>query len=122
MTPSPAAERSSPPPLAQARWTEPGEWQAFQIERATGVARVASATPVAAGQPPPLPPPPAGTRPKPSAKLLQHGDLVCLRAHTGRLLRCPRRASAGHMGAGVTPLEASACCLAEAQLFEIVVA
>jgi hypothetical protein len=106
----------------QARWTEAAEWQAFRIEL------VAAQLPYkksASSDPPPTTAPfhkPPTTAPfhKP-AHLLRHGDIVSFRAHTGRLLRCPRRDGAAEKGAGLTELVASAWSIQDAQLFEIVI-
>ena len=96
----------------QARWTEVAEWQAFRIELV--------AAPPSTGSWPGAPPPTTAPRHKPP-HLLRHGDIVSFRAHTGRLLRCPRRDGAAEKGAGLTDLDASAWSIQDAQLFEIVI-
>ena len=50
-----------------ARWTIAGEWQSFTIEACE----------------------------EGPERLLRHGDVICLRAHTGKLVRCPNRAAGG---------------------------
>ena len=139
---------------AAVRWSEPGEWQHFQMELVP-----TNAPPVASANPHPIrlntstgdlqPPPPAEQRrARPTGgvgdrvtggvgaqararavataantprRLLQHGDIVCLRAHTGCLLR----RSEGTMAIGASQMvaiEASAASYAEAQRFEIIAA
>lgn len=80
---------------AAARWTIPGEWQSFQIERyahappmdQTADARADDADP----------------------RMLHHGDVVCLRAHTGNLLRSQtRRSDSGGTNEHAMPLQATA--------------
>jgi hypothetical protein len=97
----------------QARWTEVAEWQAFRIE-------LVPTTAPSTGSWPGAPPPTTAPRHKPP-HLLRHGDIVSFRAHTGRLLRCPRRDGAAEKGAGLTELDASAWSIQDAQLFEIVI-
>ena len=96
----------------QARWTEVAEWQAFRIELV--------AAPLSTGSWLGAPPPTTAPRHKPP-HLLRHGDIVSFRAHTRRLLRCPRRDGAAEKGAGLTELDANAWSIQDAQLFEIVI-
>jgi hypothetical protein len=119
---------------AAARWSEPGEWQSFQMELA------------ASGTDPGM----AHNTPK----LLQHGDRarraglnpfrgtssllhlcpsvlishaafcavgIHLRAHTGKLISRPSQISEDMSGSVVTPIEASTLSGSEAQVFEIVI-
>ena len=75
-----------------ARWTIAGEWQSFTIEACE----------------------------EGPERLLRHGDVICLRAHTGKLVRCPNRAAVGREnGASHAPLEATAWSHEEAQRFEV---
>ena len=115
----------------QARWTEVAEWQAFRIELVAHDGAAPPSTGSWLGAPPPTtapstgswlgaPPPTTAPRHKPP-HLLRHGDIVSFRAHTGRLLRCPRRDGAAEKGAGLTELDASAWSIQDAQLFEIVI-
>ena len=76
-------------------------WQAFQIQLAAEAA--------AAEQ---------GDQNR--GRLLMHGDVVCLRAHTGKLLSSPVAAAAG-MDQAVLPISASTSSPVEAQLFEITI-
>ena len=57
-----------------------------------------------------------------SERVLRHGDAICLRAHTGKLLRCPMRAALARGDASLShaPMEATAWSHDEAQRFEIV--
>jgi hypothetical protein len=80
-----------------ARWTVPGEWQQLQIELCEEEH----------GR---------------GERLLRHGDVVCLRAHTGWLLRCPHRdelAQSGNSLGRIAALEASAPTHADAQHWEL---
>lgn len=80
---------------AAARWTVPGEWQSFQMELA------------ADGQ---------GSSP---GRLLQHGDVICLRAHTGRYLRCPTLQRTSGEQRQLLAIEASAWTHFDAQQWEL---
>ena len=53
---------------------------------------------------------------------MMHGDIVCLRAHTGKLLRCPLRGMVGRSEEGMMPLahvDATAHGHGDAQRWEI---
>ena len=107
-----------------ARWTIPGEWQSFVLEpvepNLTAAGR--KQPPLIAGRVQSL----GGTPVNPSPggvgreRLLRHGDVVCLRAHTGKLLRCPKRSAVGRdESVTYAPLEATAWSHEEAARFEI---
>ena len=97
---------------AQARWSIAADWQGFGIElvggngagEGGGEGGGAGGTAGAAG------------------RVLMHGDVVCLRAHTGGLLRCPMRESVGtgeQGGVMMAPLDASASSYEQAQKWEL---
>ena len=98
----------------QARWAVVGDWQSFVVELATegaepgGRYRSSEGGGEAAG-----------------SRVLMHGDVVCLRAHTGKLLRCPLRAFVGGAGESggyampMVPVDAAALHHSEAQRFEL---
>ena len=81
-----------------ARWTVAGEWQSLQLELVDEQ---------------------AARRESSAERLLGHGDIVHVRAHTGKLLRCPQRGSVGGDAVTQAPLEASTLLGEEAQQFEL---
>jgi hypothetical protein len=120
-----------------ARWTSPGEWQARRSPRASQHPRVTALrsrfdlAPISHGLPvqalcfelhgseaahgrssPPID----------AKRVVCHGDIVCVRAHTGRLLRLATPAKEGEREGELPELRATADCHDDAQRWEVLLA
>jgi hypothetical protein len=84
-----------------ARWHDPGDWQSLRVEHAGEEGAAAGGG--------------GGQR----GRLILHGDVVCLRAHTGRLLQL---GEAQDDDESAHSLLARASCHAEAQRWEVLLA